>query len=571
MMTGLSIQNIALIKNLNISFKKGLNIITGETGSGKSIMINSIKAVIGDRAYREMIRTGCDSATVKAEFLPEPYIVDAINALGFTLAYDMPLILYREIYRSGKNVCKVNNTVVTVSMLNEVGAILVDVHGQFDSRSLVSPETHIQVLDQFGYKQISGLLEKYTAQLNLFKETMQKLKRYALSETELQRKIDMLEYQINEIESAKLQEHEEEELIEKKSIMSNAEKIVSALQTIDQLLFNGENNASSMLNESVSLISSISKYKKEFQDMEVQLKDMNFGLEDLKYSINRLSGIFEFNPGELDAISDRLEAIKSLKKKYGDNILTILEYCNEARDELELLKNSEDIIKDLRSKLESQKRRLYDIACEINAVRRETASSLEIKIAKELDDMEMKKVLFKTAILFPDYEQVSDTDFSDTGLDNVEFLISPNQGEELKPLAKIASGGEISRIMLAVKTLLSDRNKIPVMIFDEIDSGISGEAALQTGRKIYDISKSCQVICVTHMPQIACMADTHYVIKKENIDGNSYTSIQELGEKNRAEQLASLLDGNSVTESGLNHANDMLEKAEEYKTRNIIC
>ncbi|HBN85867.1 MAG TPA: DNA repair protein RecN [Clostridiales bacterium] len=456
-------------------------------------------------------------------------------------------------------------------MLYEVGTILVDIHGQFDSRSLVSADTHIHVLDQFGHKKVSVLTEEYSKQLNLFKETMQQLKRYALSETELQRKIDILEYQVQEIESASLKEHEEEDLIKQKSFLANAEKILNALQSANELLFDGEFNAESMLEQSASLISSISEFKKEFGEMETTLKDMTYSLEDVKYSLMQLMDHIDFDPGQLDALSDRLEAIKSLKKKYGNNIPDILKYCKEAKEELELLKNSEDIMNRLRNRMDLQKKQLYEIATQIHVVRKETAVSLENKIAKELDDMEMKKVLFQVSVDFPDYEQVGDTTFSENGLDSVEFLISPNQGEELKPLAKIASGGELSRIMLAFKTLLSDRNKIPVMIFDEIDAGISGEAALQTGRKIYEISKNCQVICVTHMPQIACMADTHFVIRKENIEGNSFTFIQELEHENRADQLASLLDGNKITESGLAHANDMLEKAEEYKSQNIIC
>lgn len=571
MLTKLSIKNIALIKDLNITFEKGLNIITGETGSGKSIMINSIKAVIGDRVYREMIRTGCESAEVKAEFMPEDYITDAVNSLGIQTEYGEPLILYREINRSGKNVCKVNQSVVTVSLLNEVGALLVDIHGQFDSRSLVTSDTHIHVLDQFGHKKINVLMEDYLNQLNLYKDTMQQLKRYALSETELQRKIDMFEYQVQEIESASLKENEEEELIKQRSFLANAEKIINALQSVNELLFDGEFNALGMMERSASLMSSVSEYKKEFGDMEVLFKDMSYSLEDVKYSLMELLDQIDFNPDKLDELSDRLEAIKSLKRKYGNSITAILKFCHEAKEELDLLKNSEEIMNRLRNKMSTQKKKLYEIAYYIHEVRKETAVLLENKIAKELDDMEMKKVLFHVSIEFPDYEEVGDTSFYENGLDEVEFLISPNQGEELKPLAKIASGGELSRIMLAFKTLLTDRNKIPVMIFDEIDAGISGEAALQTGRKIYEISKNCQVICVTHMPQIACMADAHFIIKKENIKGNSFTFVQKLDDENRADQLASLLDGNKITETGLAHANDMLVKAEEYKSRNIIC
>jgi DNA repair protein RecN (Recombination protein N) len=571
MLTKLFIQNIALIKDLSITFKKGLNIITGETGSGKSVMINAIKAVIGDRVYREMIRTGSETATVEAEFLPKPYIIDAVRAFGIDAEYDRPLVLYREIHRSGRNVCKINGTSVTVTDLFKTGTLLVDIHGQFDSRNLVSPETHIHVLDQFGQSKIEDLMEKYRTRLDLFRNTIQQLKRYALSETELERKIDMLEYQVNEIEFASLKENEEEELKEKRSLLINAEKILNALQSAHEMLFGSEMNAASLIHQAVSQISSVSDFKKEFREMEESLREITYNLEDLKYTLMDSTDRIEFNPAKLEEIEDRLETIKLLKKKYGDSIPKILEYGKEAKKELELLKNSGEIIEELRNKIRKQKEELYDQAKQISNLRREIASVLEEKIAKELDDMEMKKTVFQVSIDFPEFQDVADTDFTEYGLDEVEFLISPNPGEPLKPLAKIASGGELSRMMLALKTLLSDYNKIPVMIFDEIDAGISGEAALQTGRKIYEISKNCQVICVTHMPQIACMADSHFVIKKESIGGNSYTFIEEIFGEKCAEQLAAMLDGNIVTESGLAHAHDMLEKAVEYKSGNINC
>jgi DNA repair protein RecN (Recombination protein N) len=566
----LEIHNIALIDKVGIELENGLNVLTGETGAGKSIIIDSINAILGERLSRDLIRTGKEKAVVEAVFqVDNSKMSDIFEELGIMPEDDGTLIISREFTLSGKNTCRINGKMATVSMLKEIGRRLVDIHGQHDNQSLLRTESHIDLLDSFGGEKIQSLKQKYLGFLNEYKDVKNKLKGYTGDLNERERKIDLLKFQINEIKMAALKPGEDDDLNKQRVVLTNSEKIISCLSKAYESVFSGnniKNSAYDSINDAISSLNGIVKLNEEYAGIMRKLEEISYQIDDVIEGIRNEKDRIEYNPDLLEQIEERVDLIYRLKKKYGNTIEEVLEYCSKIEQELDDIVKSDEIIASLNLRLSEISRELLTLSKQINLKRTEAAAILESKIGMELEDLEMKKARFKVNIEFCDSGESADQlKFTAKGLDKVEFLISPNVGEPLKPLSKIASGGEMSRIMLAIKTILADVDEMPTLIFDEIDIGISGKAAQKVGEKLSFISRGHQVICVTHLAQIACMADQHYLIEKEAVDDSTKTNVKKLGLLEVKNEVARILGGANISSITLKHAEEILETAKKFK------
>ncbi|MGE5473822.1 MAG: DNA repair protein RecN [Ignavibacteriales bacterium] len=578
MLARLLIQNVALIDKIEIEFGQGLNILTGETGAGKSIVIDAITAVIGGRISKDIIRSGEDRAVIEALFIinNENKIKKLVED-GFEID-DNSVLLVRELYANGKNVCRVNGRMVTVSMLKLVGEELIDIHGQNENQSLLEANKHIDFLDDFIGQEIYNVKNEYLDKLDLFKELIAELGELSGSPDEIARKTDVLKFQIEEIASANLKDGEEGELNEQRLKLANSEKInINLSNSYESLAGNGINGYSvlSLLNNSLRDLRQISEYDEKYSHASNSLTDIAYNLEEISRDIRIWRDEIESNPEKLAHIEERLDIISKLKRKYGKNVNDIIGYNQILQDELESYSNIEERFNQLNEKIGLLNKELYDIAIRISNIRKEKANILSENIVYELKDLEMKNTRFIVKI---DFNDSLDADglykFDKNGLDNVEFYISPNLGEELKPLRKIASGGEMSRIMLAIKTILAKVDNKSTLIFDEIDSGISGKAAYSVAEKLAYISKDHQVICVTHLAQIASMADSHYVIEKRVHLDKTKTSLRLIPEEERDEEIAKIAGTSNITETTLMHAREILDtsaKAKESIRKESSC
>lgn len=570
MLAQLEIQNVALIDRVNIELGKGLNLLTGETGAGKSIIIDSINAILGERTSKDLIRTGKDRALVEAVFqIDNQEFSDIFTQMGLEPEEDGTLILSREINQSGKNICRINGKMATVSMLKTFGERLIDIHGQYDNQSLLRVENHLLLLDSFGSEAIQELLRKYTGLLEEYRQTKLKLKGISGDIGERERKTDLLKFQIDEIRKAKLKKDEEEELNRQRLLLANSEKVVNSLTLAYELLFEGnniKNSSHDITNEAIAELNSIAKLDDRFETLVKRLQDVVYQLDDIIEDIRKEKDGTDYSPELLEEIEERLDLIYRLKRKYGTSSAEVLEYCGKAEAQLEELQRSEEIAAELRERLAGLDRELFETAERLNGLREASALILEDKIGIQLDELEMKRAKFKVDIQFDrNTEAGGERKYTPNGLDRVEFLISPNAGEPLKPLARIASGGEMSRIMLAIKTILADVDNIPTLIFDEIDIGISGKASQKVGEKLSYISKNHQVLCVTHLAQIACMADRHYLIEKVAEENTTRTFVRRLEGLEVRDELARLLGGSVSAEASVRYAREMLENVKKYK------
>jgi len=578
MLQQLEISNVALIDHVNIEFGKGLNILTGETGAGKSIIIDSINAVLGERFSKDLIRTGTDRAIVEAVFQANGgRLAEVMENTGIQPEEDGMLIISREFSSSGRNTCRVNGRLVTATVLKELGEQIVDMHGQHDNQSLLNTENHMKLLDSFGGESIQTLKQEYNGLLSEYTELKKKLKELSGDKNERERKIDLYKYQIDEIKKAKLKFNEEEELEKKRILYSNAGKIIHCLSEAYNLLFSGSSAGKSVfdgIGRAIAEINGIAGLDEKFERLALKLEDISYQLEDVIGEMRKERDATEFNPALLEKTEERIDLIFRLKKKYGNTVCEILEYCKKAEDELEIIINSEAKANDLLKKLKEKETRMYETAEKLHRERENAAKLLESMVEKELDDLEMKRVRFKVDVEFSGIRDNNakedncggeEKKFSKNGLDKIEFLISPNVGEPLKPLSKIASGGEMSRIMLAIKTILAKEDNMPVLIFDEVDSGVGGKAAHKIGEKLFYISKNHQVICVTHLAQIACMADNHYLIEKKIEGNNTKTFVKKLEHEDIKQEIARMLGGASISEITLKHAEEMIKTAQALK------
>ncbi|WZL71430.1 DNA repair protein RecN [Clostridiaceae bacterium 35-E11] len=572
MLLELAIENFALIAKLNISFHKGLNILTGETGAGKSIIIDAVNMAIGERADKSYIRTGADKAVIQTIFYSKnPYVKDILNEKGIDLLDDNIVILTREIYNSGRSISRINDRVVTVSLIKEISKYLIDIHGQHAHQSLLYPENHIDILDAFDETRLMGLKKQVANKFYELKKLQNKLISLYGNELERERKKDLLKFQLEEIDCCNLKKEEEAELISEQNLLSNSERILNIMSNAYEKLFNNEHRYPSIIDSIghvVKELENIKEFDSNILNMFNILQECLYMIEDVSRDVRNYRDHIEFNPHALQEVEKRLDLINNLKRKYGNTIEEILYYREKIFIELQELENSENIINDLKSKIEKATKELRDCSLKLSEIRKSIAAQLENKIIEELMSLNMNHVAFK--INFIDNEQSDkEYEFTAKGIDKIEFLISTNVGEELKPLSKIASGGEMSRIMLAFKTILAASDNIETLIFDEIDSGISGVTANIVGEKLAIISKTHQILCITHLPQIALMADNHFYIEKITQDYKTSTNVRGLSEKEQIMELGRLLGGVTLTNLTMEHAKEMLDLGNQFK-KNLL-
>lgn len=553
MLSNLQIENIAVIKSASIDFENGFNVMTGETGAGKSIVIDSLNAILGERTSRELIRSGADSASVCAEFQNVgENVKNELEKLG--IEKDDTLIVSRKLTPDGKNVCRINGIPATVSMLKALGVQLVNIHGQLDNQSLLSPETHCSFIDKLAGsgRELNEFKELYS----LYIKKENELKSLNTDVNEKNRRLDILNYQIEEIQKADIRPGEKDELTEKLGFLRNAEKVLDLLHTAYAAL-NGDGEmpgAADVAADAASKLLSAADYSSDFTETANGVNDAAMNLsaytEELRDKIYSL----DYDPNETERAEERLDVIYRLSQKYGDSEEDILAYLENAEKERDALSFSDERAEQLRAETEKAYNEALAAAKKLSEIRIEAGKKFSADVERELAFLNMPSVKFI----------VNDSvgKLYENGIDNIEFLLSANAGEEPKPLSKIASGGELSRIMLAIKCVLSELDDIDTLIFDEIDSGVSGRAALKIAAKMKELSKTHQVICVTHLAQIAAFADEHKLISKEEKDGRTYTCITSLDYNGRKYELARIMGGLTVTQSILNSAEELLSSAE---------
>lgn len=570
MLTQLNIKNVAIIDEIEIAFGPGLNILTGETGAGKSIVIDSITALIGGRLSKDIIRTGAEKAIFEGLFIiNDQEKLNQLSEVGFEVEEDNSLLVVREFYQNGKNICKVNGHLVTVSMLKELGKILIDIHGQHENQSLLDQTAHVGFLDSFIGQDFQNIKQEYGLKFSEFKNLQKELATLMENPEERARKIDLLNFQINEITSADLKPGEEEALIQKKKQLENAEMVANSLSNAYEILSGEGTKKISVLSglfQVIKELNQISFVDEKYLKIASVLDEIFYEIQEISRDIRSWMDGIEYNPELLDRIDERLDLIARLKRKYGKDIQTILEYCNSLKAEFENLINSEERINQLNSKIKLITHEMIKICKEMSNKRSETGKQLELIIEKELKDLEMKNMKFIVQVEFMNWEKQGEIPrFTENGLDKVEFLISPNIGEPPKPLEKIASGGEMSRIMLAIKTILAKVDKKSTLVFDEIDTGISGKTIQAIAEKLAYISLNHQVICVTHHAHIAAMADIHFDIEKVVEGGRTVTKVIKIEDEEQDKILARILGGAEVSNISLQHAREIKRNAQRFK------
>lgn len=537
MINTLHIKNIGIIDDVTIDLNEGFNVLTGETGAGKTLIIESLQILSGGRFSKEMIRRGEENSFVEASFyLPN---------LNFE---DNMVVISREISLKGKNTCKINGRLVTVTELRNFMKNIIDIHGQNENQSILDLNNQINLLDEYSEKELKVFKNKYTSLYEEYIKIKAELDKNYGDDREKQRKLDLLNYQLKEIEDAKLKKGEEEILEEKIKLINSSEKISQNLQESETQI---NNNIVDSMNYVIRLLEKIEQYSSKYAELVSRLKNSYYEIQEVGLDINLISKDNYFNEEEKFDIEERLDLINSLKRKYGNSIDEILKYKNNIKDEIYEIENLEGYINSLKSKLRNLEEEMMKLAEKMHDIRIKFSKDLSSKINKELKDLEMKNATFSVKIEFNESKK-----FNKNGLDKIEFLISTNRGEEEKSLIKIASGGEMSRIMLAIKTILASVDKIPIMIFDEIDTGISGIAANVTGEKMKKISKSHQVICVTHLASIAAKGEYNYFISKEILENKTRTTVKLLNEEETLMEIARISSG-SITDISLNHAKEL--------------
>ncbi len=536
MVTTLHIKNVGIIDDLNLDLNEGFNVLTGETGAGKTLIIGSLAILAGGRFSKEMIRNGEEFSFVEANF----YCPDN------ELAIDNNIIVSREIHLNGRNLCKINGRLVTVNELKEFMSKILDIHGQHDSQLILNPMQHIIYLDKFIGKELEDNLNKYKVKLAEYNTLKQELKNTYGEDQEKERRLDLLRYQYNEIEQANLKENEEEELEEKHKMMQNAEKLKDNLCEVDNEL---NENAVVAISNAIRSLEKIQDCGSKYTEKLSILKSSYYDIQELARDLSYMREDVNFDEEERNQIENRLDLIYSLKRKYGNTISEILKYSSKVEEEIHKIENLDEYHKKIKAKINVLKQELLEIANNMTNTRKKYAKELSTKINKELKDLEMPNARFEI--------QVDTADkFYETGIDEVEFMICTNIGEELKPLVKIASGGEMARIMLAIKNVLADVDEVSTLVFDEIDTGISGKASKAVAEKMKSIAKSHQVICITHLPSIAAKGDHNYYISKQTKENKTYTQIKKLSEEETIVEIARISSG-EVTEIAKAHAQEL--------------
>lgn len=547
MLSLLHIENIAVIECADISFDRGFNVLTGETGAGKSIVIDAISAILGERAYRDMIRTGTERASVRAVFteVPEfPWFAE--NGVE----YDPETVISREIHLDGKNICRVNGTLVNVSCLHKLGIQLINIHGQHDSAALFDEENHLAFLDAFADngKLRASYGERYEAVSKLRRE----ISSLTMDEGEKLRRMENLKYQIAEIEKAELEPGEDDRLEERRKVLQNAEKLSNGMETAVECLYGGEDSdgASGLLAQAEYALARLSRFSDSFAALHDRVSDLMYQVQDAAEEVRDARDSLSYSAEELEQIESRLDVIHKLRRKYGTTCEDILEYLDKAKKELDEIEFADDKLERLKKNLKKAEKEAWDAALALRENRQQAADTMSKRILSELAQLDMPRVQFAC--------RFTETELTANGADAVAFYMSANAGEALKPLSRVASGGELARIMLAMKNVLAEKDQVATLIFDEVDTGVSGRAAQKVAEKLRSVAVHKQVLCVTHLPQLAALANTHLLIAKSERDGRTYTSVTPLDLEGRKRELARIIGGANITETTLKSAEEML-------------
>ena len=564
MLQSLYLENIALIEKLGIELFPGFNVLTGETGAGKSIIIDAVNFVLGERTSRDLIRNGAARAKVEAVFnLNEgDAAFAALDALG--IEYDgNELILSRELSAAGRNACRVNGTLVPVASLKSVSDTLVDIHGQHEHQALLDAENHISYLDAYCHAESLPIIEKIDAIVSRRNELMLKRNSGFSSEREREREMDMLRYQIEEIASANLEAGEEERLNAEKTVLLNAERIRTALETAHMALSGAEEgSALSAIDTARRSMRDIATLNKDYEALGDKIEELYYAAEDISFVLRDTSENVESDMQRLEEIEQRLKLISDLKRKYGRTVEDVIDFGKDAETKLNELENAETLAAELDAKLDKLKAEYNVAADELSKVRRAAGDRLKRDVLNELKDLGMAKAMFDVAL-----SDASGGESRKGGRETAEFMLSANPGEPLKPLEKVASGGELSRIMLCFKSIFADNDRVPTLIFDEIDTGISGRTAAVVGEKMLGIAKKHQVICVTHLAQIAALADAHLMVRKYDDGKNTFVETRQLNEEEKVQRIAQMMDGESDSPSALTHARELIARADKIKEK----
>lgn len=551
MLNLLHIENIAVIESADISFDSGFNVLTGETGAGKSIVIDAISAILGERAYRDMIRTGTAKASVRAVFTQVPQLA-WFQDNG--VEYDEETVIQRDIFLDGKNVCRVNGALVSVAILRKLGIQLINIHGQHDSASLFDEANHLIFLDDFSSNQALRLTygEKYETVASLRRE----IQRMTMDEGEKLRRMETLKYQIAEIEKAELEAGEDEALEERRKLLQNAEKLSKGMDEAVEALCGGEESegAAELLSQAEHALARLSRFSDNFSSLHDRVADLMYQLRDAAEEVKDARDDLSYSADELEQIEARLDVIHRLRRKYGVTCADILSYLEQARKELDDIEFADDHLERLKSKLKKAEDEAWDAAKELRQNRKQNAEIMSERILSELNQLDMPRVQFQCVF--------GEQELAPNGADTVAFYMSANAGEALKPMSKVASGGELARIMLSMKNVLAEKDQIGTLIFDEVDTGVSGRAAQKVAEKLRKLAKHKQVLCVTHLPQMAALANTHMLISKSERDGRTYTSVTPLDLEGRKRELARIIGGAKITETTLKSAEEMLSWSE---------
>lgn len=564
MLQSLYLENIALIEKLGIELFPGFNVLTGETGAGKSIIIDAVNFVLGERTSRDLIRNGAARAKVEAVFnLNEgDAAFAALDALG--IEYDgNELILSRELSAAGRNACRVNGTLVPVASLKSVSDTLVDIHGQHEHQALLDAENHISYLDAYCHAESLPIIEKIDAIVSRRNELMLKRNSGFSSEREREREMDMLRYQIEEIASANLEAGEEERLNAEKTVLLNAERIRTALETAHMALSGAEEgSALSAIDTARRSMRDIAALNKDYEALGDKIEELYYAAEDISFVLRDTSENVESDMQRLEEIEQRLKLISDLKRKYGRTVEDVIDFGKDTGTKLNELENAEALAAELDAKLDKLKAEYNVAADELSKVRRAAGDRLKRDVLNELKDLGMAKAMFDVAL-----SDASGGESRKGGRETAEFMLSANPGEPLKPLEKVASGGELSRIMLCFKSIFADNDRVPTLIFDEIDTGISGRTAAVVGEKMLGIAKKHQVICVTHLAQIAALADAHLMVRKYDDGKNTFVETRQLNEEEKVQRIAQMMDGESDSPSALTHARELIARADKIKEK----
>ncbi|CAH1217825.1 DNA repair protein RecN [Paenibacillus sp. JJ-223] len=574
MLVTLSIRNLAVVEEVDVVFHPGFHVLTGETGAGKSIIIDALGMIAGGRSSADLIRYGCEKAEMEALFELESNhpVWETLEKLGIQCDPEEHLVIRRELNTQGKSTSRINGQLVNLTMLREVGEKLINIHGQHEHQSLLRAESHLGLLDTYGAAVIGSVKAEYQRRYSEFVTAEKELRALQESSQRAYQLLDMYRFQLEEIAAASLTEGEDELLSEERVKLSHSEKMMDTVAGAYELL-SGQRGLEAV-SIALSRLEDVSGYDtKGIQPIVEQLQSAYYLLEDVAFQLRDYRDKIEFNPGRLEEVEQRLNLITGLRRKYGDTVEQILKYYEQISHETDQLENKDERLEKLRAKRDKLLQRVLESAEELSKVRKQCAEELATQVESELKDLQMERTSLRVQITpFEDPKGIEWNGrrirLTRQGADNAEFLISPNPGEPLRPLGKIASGGEMSRIMLAMKSIFARHDRIPVLIFDEVDTGVSGRAAQSIAEKLFRLSSTCQVFSITHLPQVACMADHQYLIEKHVMDGRTMTQVESLSNEGRVKEMARMLGGVEITEKTLHHAQEMLNLAEAKKGGN---